>query len=144
MGGFRTVEGDGAFITGPNGMGMRHLGGNSRETNGINGAGQVVGYFITTEGDHHAFITGPDGGAMMDLNSLVDLPQQWVIANASDINNSGQIVAYITRVPEVPEPQIYGLLLAGLSLVGFAARRKKAEKLLKLLSLFCLASAIHL
>jgi len=80
----------------------------------------------------------------MDLNSLVDLPQQWVIANASDINNSGQIVAYITRVPEVPEPQIYGLLLAGLSLVGFAARRKKAEKLLKLLSLFCLASAIHL
>ncbi len=30
-------------------------------------------------------------------------------------------------VPAVPEPETYGMMLAGLSLVGFAARRKKAH-----------------
>ena len=58
---------------------MRDLGtlGGDSGAAGINDAGQVVGYFGTTGGDHHAFITGPDGSGMMDLNSLVDAPGGW-------------------------------------------------------------------
>jgi probable HAF family extracellular repeat protein len=44
----------------------------------------VVGGSYTAGGNQHAFITGPDGEGMTDLNSLVDLPQgtilvrQWI------------------------------------------------------------------
>ncbi|MDH3461666.1 MAG: FxDxF family PEP-CTERM protein [Burkholderiaceae bacterium] len=34
-------------------------------------------------------------------------------------------VLHPTLVPEVPEPDTYALMLAGLGLVGFAARRRK-------------------
>ena len=99
------------------------LGGNESYASGINDAGQVVGYSLTADANFHAFITGPDGEGMMDLNSLVDLPQGMILVRAMDINNSGQVIAIGT----IPEPEAYALLLAGLGLVGFIARRKKGE-----------------
>jgi probable HAF family extracellular repeat protein len=119
-----------AFITGPDGMGMRDLGTLGTDpydfstATGINDAGQVVGWsftFGTAERGFHAFITGPNGAVMMDLNSLVDVPSGVILEYATGINNSGQVVAIGT----IPEPEIYALLLAGLALVGFIARRKK-------------------
>ena len=59
---------------------------------------------------------------MADLNSLVDLPQGVILTLANDINNSGQVIA-----TAVPEPEASALMLAGLGLVGFIARRKKRE-----------------
>jgi hypothetical protein len=59
---------------------------------------------------------------MRDLNSLVDVPGGLVLVGATGINNSGQVVAGVTVIPE---PEIYALFLAGLALVGFIARRKK-------------------
>jgi len=120
-----------AFITGPDGVGMRDLGslGGSRSWSnafGINEAGQVVGYSHTADGNSHAFITGPDGEGMADLNSLVDLPPGVILVQAWDINNSGQVIA---NAITIPEPEAYALMLAGLGLVGFVARRKKMENL---------------
>jgi hypothetical protein len=83
----------------------------------------VLGSSSTTGGTDHAFITGPEGAGIMDLNSLIDLPSGLVLGQAIDINNAGQVIA----VAIIPEPGIPALFLAGLALIGFIARRKKID-----------------
>jgi len=75
----------------------------------------------TAAGDHHAFITGPNGVGMTDLNSLVSMPDGGTLASATAINNHGQIIV----ASPVPEPEPYALLLAGLGLTGVMACRRK-------------------
>ena len=59
---------------------------------------------------------------MTDLNSLVSLPGGVVLTEAAGINNLGQVAA----IASIPEPETYAMMLAGLSLLGFIARRKTA------------------
>jgi probable HAF family extracellular repeat protein len=87
---------------------------------GINNAGQVVGSSTTPEAAFHAFITSENGVGITDLNSLVDLPDGVVLRDAMGINNNRQVI-----VMGVPEPETYALMLVGLGLVGFMARRKR-------------------
>ena len=87
----------------------------------INNAGQAVGISGAETGLQRAFVTGPDGEGMTDLNSLVNLPGV-VLTKAWDINNNGQVIA----LGLIPEPETYALMLAGLGLIGFIARGKKA------------------
>jgi probable HAF family extracellular repeat protein len=88
---------------------------------GINASGQVVGWSFTATNDvHRAFITGPNGEGMTDLNSLVDLPAGVFLTEAVAINNMGQVIAQA-----VPEPESYALMLAGLALMGAVVRRKQ-------------------
>ena len=87
-------DGHRAFITGPNGVGIRDLGtlgGNYVyvEALGINNAGQVVGYSPSTSDTPHAFITGPNGMGMRDLGTLGGGLQI-----CYGINDAGQVVGF--------------------------------------------------
>jgi len=96
---------------------------------GVNDAGEVVGMSGTAADRRtHAFITGPDGAGMTDLNSLVNVPEGVLLTEARDINNAGQVIAI-----GIPEPEAYALMLAGLGLIGFMVWRERltAEKRLK-------------
>ncbi|MGH8684083.1 MAG: PEPxxWA-CTERM sorting domain-containing protein, partial [Nitrosospira sp.] len=85
-----------------------------------NDAGQVVGDSMTEHVIQHAFITGPNGEGMTDLNSFAELPNGAIFVSAEGINNLGQVIA-----TTVPEPASCALMLAGLGLVGIMARRRK-------------------
>lgn len=67
---------------------------------------------------------------MTDLNSLVKLEDGIFLSDATDINDRGQIIANASDgraylLFPVPEPEAYAMLLAGLGLMGFMARRKQ-------------------
>jgi hypothetical protein len=57
----------------------------------------------------------------MDLNSLVDTPPGEVLLRATAINNAEQVLV----IGSIPEPEIYALFLAGLSLIGFMGRERR-------------------
>ena len=85
------------------------LGGAESWAAGINDSGQVVGSSETAGGKQHAFIAGPNGEGMVDLNSLVELPDGLVLVGATA--HAGQV----TAVAIIREPETYALMLAGLS-----------------------------
>jgi hypothetical protein len=55
------------------------------------------------------------------LISLVDLPPAVILTTAVDINNAGQVIAV-----GIPESDSYLVLMAGLGMVVFVARRKRS------------------
>jgi probable HAF family extracellular repeat protein len=114
-----------AFIIGPNDDGRRESPITSDgygDAYSINNAGQVAGEFLTAKGVVHAFVTGPNGGGVTDLNSLVSLPAGVILDKAVAINDRGQVLA--TAIIPIPEPETYALMLAGLALVGFVAAQE--------------------
>jgi probable HAF family extracellular repeat protein len=118
-------EGFHSYMVDSNSKGLTDLGtlgGDFSYATGINNAGRVAGYSATAAGDWHAFITGPNGSGMTDLNWLADLLHGFYLEQARGINNLGQVIATVSAIPE---PETYALLVAGLALVGFMARRKK-------------------
>jgi|CXWL01.1.fsa_nt_gi probable HAF family extracellular repeat protein len=140
-------SGNHAFITGPNGSGMIDLGafgGINSIATAINNSGQAVGYTLSPF--VHAFQY--NYGEMIDLSKLEEVVAAgWTnLLTAEGINDYGQIVgagilhgqnaAYVlspfsippypvTTVYSIPEPETYAMLLVGLGLIGFMARRRK-------------------
>ena len=77
---------DHAFITGPDGAGIRVIGGDQwTQATGINNAGKVVGTHSGT-----AFITGPDGLGMTHLQSPAGLMY------GEGINDRGQVIGFFS------------------------------------------------
>ncbi|SFH34424.1 PEP-CTERM protein-sorting domain-containing protein [Nitrosospira sp. Nsp14] len=113
------------------------LGGGSSEAFAINDSGQVTGWAATTDGAQHAALW--NGTTVTDLNSFLDtstVNAGWVLTVANGINDHGWIVGdahnsksgvdHAFLLAPIPEPETYALLLAGLGLVSFMARRRTA------------------
>jgi probable HAF family extracellular repeat protein len=100
----------------------------------INSQNVAVGYSDYRGGGRAALF---DSGAVFDLNTLVTNLDGWALDSATSINDAGQIAGIMHQPqvgtfafllnPVVPEPETYAMLLAGLGLLGFVARRKKLK-----------------
>jgi probable HAF family extracellular repeat protein len=66
------------------------LAGGSSEAYSLNNRGEVVGRSAVPGNGHYAFLYRE--GRMLDLNDLIPTGTGWVLTDAVDINNSGQIV----------------------------------------------------
>ncbi|UCV09048.1 PEP-CTERM sorting domain-containing protein [Dechloromonas denitrificans] len=95
----------------------------------VNRFGSVVGMMSSG-----AFLW--QAGDLVNLSAAM-VGSGWRIYDARGINDSGQIVgsgwnpdgqfrAYV--LTPVPEPETYAVMLAGLGLMGFVARRRKQQK----------------
>lgn len=106
--------------------------------NDINENGQVVGWSAVA-GEGYAVLW--DKGAVLDLNKFMPssyLADGWILAEATGINNRGQIVgiavnhklrlesAYLMSMADIPEPDTAALILIGSLFFGWrrAGRQK--------------------
>jgi len=92
-----------------------------------------------TTGDRafHAFLYS--GGAIIDLNDLIDPLAGWQLVDAKGINNRGQITGYgilgddyraflLTPLSTAPEPATWAMMIAGFALTGLAMRRRPTPR----------------
>ena len=135
-GGQHAVRWDGTVATD-----LGTLGGDSSVGFAINAAGEVVG--TASDIDGAGFATLWQASTAINLNSFLDMATRdagWVLTQATGINDSGTIVGTasnsitgeqhaftLSAVAAVPEPETYALMLAGLGVLGFIARRRKAQ-----------------
>ena len=101
----------------------------------VNNDGTVVGSANLPTGGSHAFLY--QDGSLNDLNSMIDPSSGWILADARDINELGQIVgwgtingdtrAYLLTPTAIPIPAAAWLFGSGLlGLVGAARKKKRA------------------
>lgn len=122
------------------------LGGANSEATDLNNFGQVVGISgMSGDATWHSFLYS--NGATIDLDMLAPVAAAgWTGLYAQAINDNGQIAGYGTlngtqqvfllsgasdllphATAPVPEPETWAMLLAGLGLLGFTARRRKIK-----------------
>jgi probable HAF family extracellular repeat protein len=115
----------------------------------INNGGKVVGFGTVAKDTKAAFIwdAGNPEAKMIDLNTLIDpsdpLADAFHLREAHAISDSGYIVGFGTYgtgksealhaflltptvVAAIPEPHQYAMMVAGLGIVGWMARRRRA------------------
>lgn len=110
----------------------------------LNLAGLVAEYFSPT---NLAFDISPDAGSLVTHVSLIDARHYYYTADWTHVanndvlntstnavltgfNGSTTIIHFegVATLAPVPEPETYALMLAGLGLVGVAARRRSERK----------------
>ena len=118
---------------------LKSLGGTMSEADGINNAGDAVGYSYTFGNVLKQAVLW-ENGKVIDLNNFLsasEISAGWVFENATAISNDGTIVgdaintntgkedAIVLRiVSAVSEPQTWMMLAAGLGLISLALRRR--------------------
>ena len=94
----------------------------------LNDSGQVAGMFNNGRiADYFAFISGPNGQGVVNLDSLFTLGDGDHFIYATGVNNAGQFIANSTRghaylISPIPEPVTLALWTGGLLLIGWRAR----------------------
>ncbi|MDQ1813790.1 FxDxF family PEP-CTERM protein [Massilia sp. CCM 9210] len=96
----------------------------------INELGQIIGYGADANGQERGFIY--QNGQLLQLDTAVDPLDNWIIKTTYSINDRGLILADACKLDvcgtvllsPVPEPETYAMMLAGLGLLGFCARRR--------------------
>lgn len=114
------------------------LGAGDLSSRAMNNAGMVVGQSGRVGGSH-AFLW--QDGTTYDLNTLVTGLDGWTLREAVDINNFNQIAVIgcrsiggaeecgtllLSAVTAVPEPSTYAMMMGGLGMLGYMARRRRA------------------
>ncbi|MDB5908629.1 MAG: repeat/PEP-CTERM protein [Massilia sp.] len=111
------------------------LGGVRARARGINSSGLIVGeseWSNNSPFDNHAFLYS--NHSMVDLNDLIDPVAGWHLTSARDINDSRQILSLacsdtgcawvrLDLISAIPEPRVWGMMLAGLVLMASSRRR---------------------
>jgi len=110
---------------------LGNLGGSLSSVSDMNDLGQIVGWSNDANQVARAFVTGVNGGGLVDLNTLVALPSGQYFSKATAINNLGQMLAqtntgiyYFLNPSAVPEPSTWITMVAGLLGIGFVVRKK--------------------
>jgi hypothetical protein len=120
-----------SFMTGANGTGITYLP-DGLFAEDMNRFGVVIGSALATGSagvERHAFVTGPGGIGMTDLNDRIDLPDGEYFEFGYGVNDAGQMVAESNRgrtfaINPVPEPSTALMMALGLGLALAAARRR--------------------
>jgi hypothetical protein len=71
----------------------------------------------------NAVVSGGQG--VINGNVVVDSWASQVQINASNFFKATNLAGYATPAAPVPEPETYAMLLAGLGVIGFTARRRQ-------------------
>jgi len=114
------------------------IGGTHSYANAINNSGQIAGFTVFESGVTTYRATVWNETTAIDLNSFLDassVAAGWVLLQANGINDNGWIVGNASNsllgissraflLTPIPEPETYIMLLVGLTLVGFVARRR--------------------
>jgi probable HAF family extracellular repeat protein len=114
-----------SYMAGSKPLLLGTLGGLTSSATAVNDSGQIVGQSKLADGQMNAFLF--TNGTMLDLNALIPHPPSgWVLTNATDIDNTGRILAVATNssgathllmlTPDpqpVPEPTTLGAWLVG-------------------------------
>jgi len=98
----------------------------------MNDRGDIVGMLSTAYGDNElAFVC--QGSTVFDLNELIDPGSGWMLMDAHDINNLGQIVGSgyhdgvrrAFRLDPIPEPSGLAIGIGGIGFFALARRQKR-------------------
>lgn len=113
------------------------LGASYSQATRINNRDQVVGSYGQDYADQKPFLY--DGGTSYDLNTLLVPGSGLTVTRVAAINNVGQIAGqgcdsrgkcYAVLLSAVPEPQTWGMWLAGAGLIAWLTRRRNSAGLI--------------